>query len=72
MTKKKKCPVCESEVKGRSDKLFCSMKCKSINQYEKRQEKEQFYLRVDSQLKINRKQDKHFICSASSFSFLHR
>ncbi len=55
MTKKKKCPVCESEVKGRSDKLFCSMKCKSINQYEKRQEKEQFYLRVDSQLKINRK-----------------
>lgn len=55
MTKIKKCPVCESEIKGRSDKLFCSTKCKSINQYEGRQENEKFYLRVDGQLKINRK-----------------
>jgi len=55
MTNIKKCPVCESEIKGRSDKLFCSTKCKSINQYESRQENEKFYLRVDGQLKINRK-----------------
>ena len=51
----KTCPVCESPIKGRSDKMFCSTKCKSINQYEIRQEKEIFYLEVDRRLKTNRK-----------------
>lgn len=55
MTEDKKCPVCGSPVRGRTDKVFCSTKCKSINQYENRQEDEKFYLRVDRQLKINRK-----------------
>ena len=55
MANKKKCPVCESEIRGRSDKLFCSIKCKSVNQYEIRQESEKFYLSVDRQLKTNRK-----------------
>jgi len=49
------CPVCGSTVTGRSDKLFCSTKCKSIKQYENRQENEKFFLSVDRQLKINRK-----------------
>jgi predicted nucleic acid-binding Zn ribbon protein len=49
------CPVCESPLKGRSDKKFCSTKCKSIHQYETRQEKEAFYLEVDRLLKTNRK-----------------
>ena len=44
-----------SHKKGRSDKTFCSTKCKSINQYEIRQEKEIFYLEVDRRLKTNRK-----------------
>ncbi len=51
----KTCPVCDSPVKGRIDKKFCSTKCKSIHQYELRQEKEAFYLKVDRQLKLNRK-----------------
>ncbi len=51
----KKCPICTSRVKGRSDKIFCSPKCKSIDQYEKRQENEGFFLKLDRQLKINRK-----------------
>jgi predicted nucleic acid-binding Zn ribbon protein len=55
MSNPKTCPVCESSVKGRSDKVFCSVKCKSIHQYETRQEKEAFYLDVDRQLKVNRK-----------------
>jgi len=55
MVKHKTCPVCQSSVKGRSDKVFCSTKCKSIHQYETRQEKEAFYLEVDRQLKVNRK-----------------
>ncbi len=42
-------------VVGRSDKLFCSIKCKSIKQYEDRQENEKFYLQIDKQLKVNRK-----------------
>lgn len=55
MIEKKSCPVCGYVVKGRVDKKFCSLQCKSINQYENRQEKEVFYLKVDRQLKINRK-----------------
>ena len=55
MANDKNCPICGAELKGRSDKLYCSTKCKSINQYENRQENEKFYLRVDRQLKINRK-----------------
>jgi len=55
MIDQKTCPVCESPLKGRSDKKFCSTKCKSIHQYETRQEKEAFYLEVDRRLKTNRK-----------------
>ncbi|HDZ13801.1 hypothetical protein LCGC14_1241690 [marine sediment metagenome] len=55
MSDDKTCPVCGSPVKGRSDKVFCSTKCKSINQYENRLEDEKFYLKVDRQLKVNRK-----------------
>ena len=52
---KKKCPVCDIVIVGRTDKKFCSTKCKSIQEYEKRQERDAFYLKVDRQLKINRK-----------------
>lgn len=55
MLEERTCPVCSTLVKGRTDKVFCSNKCKSIDQYAKRQETEQFYLQVDRQLKINRK-----------------
>ena len=60
MIHKKICPVCDAVVKGRSDKVFCSAKCKSIAQYENRQTTEAFYLKVDRQLKINRKLLKKF------------
>lgn len=55
MTVSKTCPVCGAVVKGRSDKKFCSKKCKSIDQYENRQKTEVFYLEVDRQLKLNRR-----------------
>tara|TARA_R110002051_G_scaffold93441_1_gene163259 strand:+ start:594 stop:974 length:381 start_codon:yes stop_codon:yes gene_type:complete len=55
MSNDKICPVCGTMVKGRSDKKFCSTKCRSINQYENRQKNEAFYLKVDRKLKINRK-----------------
>jgi predicted nucleic acid-binding Zn ribbon protein len=55
ISEKKICPVCGAPVKGRSDKKFCSEKCKSIQQYEKRNEKEAFYLEVHKQLRTNRK-----------------
>jgi len=54
------CPVCEAPVKGRSDKKFCSPKCKSMHQYENRQQKEAIYIKVDRQLKTNRKVLKGF------------
>lgn len=50
----RKCPVCGESIRGRSDKRFCSAKCKSIDQYENVQKKETFYLAVDRQLKRNR------------------
>ena len=52
---RKKCPICDSILKGRVDKIFCSTKCKSIDQYEKRQKTEVFYLKVEKPLRINRK-----------------
>ena len=52
---KKECPVCGEIVKGRSDKVFCSPGCKSAQQYESRIQNEKHFLRVDRQLKINRK-----------------
>ena len=55
MSNDKICSVCGTMVKGRSDKKFCSTKCRSINQYENRQKNEAFYLKVDRKLKINRK-----------------
>ncbi|RTE52242.1 DUF2116 family Zn-ribbon domain-containing protein [Arenibacter aquaticus] len=55
MESSRMCPVCGATIKGRSDKKFCSAKCRSINQYENRQKSEAFYFKVDRQLKINRK-----------------
>ena len=55
MIKIKICPICDTSVKGRSDKKFCSTKCKSIDQYEKRHATEDFYLMVERQLRTNRK-----------------
>lgn len=55
MNNLKTCPVCGDLVMGRSDKKFCSKKCKSIDQYENRQKTEVFYLEVDRQLKLNRR-----------------
>ncbi|NNE75917.1 MAG: hypothetical protein HKN31_02470 [Pricia sp.] len=70
MSNKKTCPVCDSLVKGRSDKKFCSIKCKSIAQYEKRQENEKFYLQVDRQLRTNRKLLKRY--NRSGFTTLRK
>lgn len=57
---KKKCPVCQQPIKGRSDKRFCSETCKSSYHYEKRQQTESFYIQIDRQLKTNRKILKSF------------
>lgn len=49
------CPVCESEIKGRTDKIYCSLECKRAADYEKRKAEETLFLKIDRQLKINRK-----------------
>jgi len=49
------CPVCETEIVGRSDKKYCSVYCKSAHQYQKRKVEEERYYKIDKQLKINRK-----------------
>lgn len=60
MIGKRKCPICNSLVIGRSDKVFCCVKCKSLDQYEKRQDTDAFYLVVEKQLRTNRKILKRF------------
>lgn len=50
----KKCPVCQKEIIGRKDKVYCSLSCKSAHQYELRQEHEAHFSKVDRQLKKNR------------------
>lgn len=55
------CLGCADPVEGRSDKLFCSVSCKSAYHYERNKEKEAtFYKRVDIQLKRNHRLLKHF------------
>ena len=49
------CLNCKSQLKGREGKKYCSPSCKSAHQYEVRKIKDAFYLKVDKQLKINRK-----------------
>lgn len=49
------CPVCDSPIKGRTDKKYCSLKCKSSHQYQIRKSEEVLYYKIDKQLKVNRK-----------------
>lgn len=51
----KVCPVCDSEIKGRADKKFCSLRCKSAHQYQSSKSEEACYYKIDKQLKINRR-----------------
>ena len=53
--KNRKCSVCDKEIRGRIDKVFCSPNCKSASQYENARESEDLYFKVDRQLKTNRK-----------------
>lgn len=57
----RKCPVCDKPIKGRTDKKFCDPSCKSAWHYQLLQEEGSgFYLRVDRQLKTNRRILKRF------------
>ncbi|MEM6517388.1 MAG: hypothetical protein AAF688_14500 [Bacteroidota bacterium] len=49
------CAVCGEILRGRTDKKYCSRKCRSVAQYENRLKTETFYLEVDKQLRTNRK-----------------
>lgn len=53
---KKQCLYCQTELKGRQDKKFCTPYCKSSYHYEKSKAKEDsLYVKVDKQLKTNRR-----------------
>lgn len=53
---KKVCLTCNKELKGRSDKKFCDLHCKSSYHYQKSlNDTPRFYNKVDNQLKLNRK-----------------
>lgn len=59
--KLKKCLVCNSNLQGRSDKVFCDAHCKSSYHYKKSiEEAPRFYDQVENQLKLNRKILKSF------------
>jgi hypothetical protein len=52
----KTCLFCNSEITGRTDKIYCDAHCKSSYQYQQiKNEKPKFYAKVDKQLKQNRK-----------------
>ncbi len=54
--KQKKCLNCDTDLQGRSDKIFCDPYCKSSYHYQKSKEDEpRFYNKVDNQLKLNRR-----------------
>ena len=52
----KNCPVCGESFEGRIDKIYCSVYCKSANQYKNNKDKESgLFKKIDLQLKLNRK-----------------
>lgn len=51
----KACPICGQSIAGRSDKLYCSTQCKNAASYDRHKQQEHFFVKVDRQLKINRK-----------------
>jgi len=56
MNKELQCLECEKKLEGRSDKRFCDPYCKSAYHYKKSQsEAPKFYVKVQQQLKLNRK-----------------
>ena len=56
MRTQKKCLQCSSQLKGRTDKKYCDLHCKSAYQYQiTKNGPERFYNKVDNQLKLNRK-----------------
>ena len=51
-----KCKNCNKPLEGRSDKKYCDNYCKSAYQYiNEKENQSNFYLKVDKQLKSNRK-----------------
>lgn len=55
------CLACKQQLKGRSDKKFCDLHCKSSFHYKKSlEETPRFYNKVDKQLKLNRRILKNF------------
>jgi hypothetical protein len=52
----KKCLNCSELFEGRSDKKYCSSYCKSSYHYNQKQKTEdQIFIRIDKQLRINRR-----------------
>ena len=50
------CLYCKNELKGRTDKKYCNLHCKSAHQYQKSKEQpERLFTKVDNQLRLNRK-----------------
>ena len=58
---KKQCLYCGETLKGRSDKKYCNLHCKSAYQYEMSKNRpERFFNKVDNQIRLNRKSLKEF------------
>ena len=54
--KKRRCLECNEIIKGRSDKKFCSVYCKSSYHYKKNLEnKDSLFVSIDKSLKQNRR-----------------
>ena len=63
----RKCPHCKEEVKGRSDKKFCSTYCKSSYHYHDTINNESNLFRIiDKQLRLNRRLLKNYNKSGKS------
>ncbi|MDN3724480.1 hypothetical protein QRD02_08800 [Aequorivita sp. SDUM287046] len=55
------CHFCKKKIDGRSDKIFCDVYCKSSYHYKKSKESiPNFYKKVDSHLKLNRRLLKNY------------
>jgi len=66
MSENKICPECSEVIKGRTDKKFCSIYCKSLYHYKKNQTENNLYIKIDKILKQNRRILKNYNKSGKS------
>lgn len=71
-SQEKNCPICKKKVIGRTDKIFCSIRCKSKHHNNIKVKTDPIVLKVNSILHKNYKILSSFLDQENDFKVLHK